>query len=151
MKKENERSKKKFLNSTMETKDSLDINLALSKNGFKYHKDIDKEILVDSSENFPFELPKLNDDKQTVKTNKSTISRKTEVAINDTADFQNIINNNHDLEIDIAHGLTEIEFEAGIEPDEIENSRNLRLRCHASYVYACAHAAYFIAMANKIK
>ena len=51
---------------------------------------------------------------------------------------------------DITSGLGNFEFEYGLENEDIDYYF-LRLRTHCFYTTACAHAAYFIGVANSIR
>lgn len=57
---------------------------------------------------------------------------------------------------EITNGIRDFEFEAGIEKLTLLNSeeynfRNLRKKSHAQIVIACAHATYFVGIANRIR
>ena len=116
--------------------------LMISSNGFKYLKDIEADVIATSN------VPIANSNEQ-IKSEKKKDS--------ETKEEEN--EENKMLEIfgtlkinnDITFGLGPLEFEAAIDQNDIIKYRTMRMRCHASYVYACAHADYFIAVANKFK
>ena len=119
----------------------------LSSNGFKYLKDIEND-----KETTNLSVSAITKEKERSQTEISTVKKQ-------AADVKEDNDENKMLEIfgtlkinnDITFGLGPLEFEAGIEESDVKKYRTMRLRCHASYVYACAHAAYFIAVANKFK
>lgn len=51
---------------------------------------------------------------------------------------------------DIAFGLDNLQFEYGLNDNQIEYEF-LRLRSHVIYTTACAHAAFFVGIANRIR
>jgi hypothetical protein len=126
--------------------------LLLSSNGFKYLRDIEHD--KDTSNLSVSVVTKeksldLQHFSELLVTKKSFEGKKDEND-DERAKMQEIfgslkINN------DITFGLGPLEFESAIDETEILKYRTMRIRCHASYVYGCAHAAYFIAIANKLK
>jgi hypothetical protein len=121
-----------------------DSNLQLiSSNGFKYLKDIEVDIAAAAAE---ATIAKSNQGTQL----EVKIITEENIEAGDENKMQEIfgtlkINN------DITFGLGPLEFEAAIDQNDIIKYRTMRMRCHASYVYGCAHADYFISVANKFK
>lgn len=128
----------------METQQLDSSNIVFSENGFKYHKDIDDteddgQNLKEKSE---IELPKIENEQDRIDLIDDNIEG--------LVDFQDYISNPRLLN-DITCGLEQLEFEGGLLENEVKIYKTVRLRTHASYIYASAHAAYFTGLANKIK
>jgi hypothetical protein len=125
-----------------------DSNLQLiSSNGFKYLKDIEVDLATSAAAAAA--------EATIAKSNQGTqfegkIKAEENIEAGEENKMQEIfgtlkINN------DITFGLGPLEFEAAIDQNDIIKYRTMRMRCHASYVYGCAHADYFISVANKLK
>lgn len=73
------------------------------------------------------------------------------------ADIANIIEsssfelNNINLSNEITNGLNDFEFDAALYEYNDYNYNELRKRAHSQVVIACAQAAFFVGIANKIR
>jgi hypothetical protein len=118
-------------------------SVVLDSNGYKYYENID-----DSDDEGP-----------PIRHNLSVASpKKTSPAFQSSSKLisnGSLLNNEATIPSathgDITEDLNLLEFEAGLDQDQIRLARVVRLHCHASYVYACAHATFFVGHANKLR
>jgi hypothetical protein len=126
----------------MDTDREITQNEILSSNGIRYIRDLDASEANNLSIE-KLELPKIVTNSLSYKPSNDNFEE-------ESIDFQDYLNNPRILH-DITYGLDHFEFESGLEIDNLSRYSLIRLRSHASYVYACTHACYFIGHANRFK
>jgi len=122
----------------METKANFDLKLATSEVLFGLNDKIEDEL------GDYYYLKQV--DHHTVKKEELNLTEKFRVLKNAS------VRSNSNKNNEITEGLNEFEFENGLE--KLENSSNyhlLRKRNHVQVAAVCAHAAYFVGIANRIK
>jgi len=122
----------------METKANFDLKLATSEVLFGLNDKIEDEL------GDYYYLKQV--DHHTVKKEELNLTEKFRVLKNAS------VHSNSNKNNEITEGLNEFEFENGLE--KLENSSNyhlLRKRNHVQVAAVCAHAAYFVGIANRIK